>query len=134
MYGETKCRKFAVNEIICGEENHFGNILTDTAICTLWKILCLLIVAQLLYSYIIRNLVYQILEVLHNIVYHEGITLILFYSCYLIIGASLSEPHTSEFNGAIFIYIYIYISVVRRSVNASSHSFNPKHCTRRVEK
>ena len=34
------------------------------------------------------------------------------------IGASLSEPHTSEFNGGIFIY-YIYISVVRRSVNAS---------------
>ena len=32
-----------------------------------------------------------------------------------IIGASLSEPHTSEFNGGIFMYI----SVVRRSVNAS---------------
>ena len=34
---------------------------------------------------------------------------------HLLIGASLSEPHTSEFNGGIFIYyIYIYISVVRR--------------------
>ena len=31
-----------------------------------------------------------------------------------IIGASLSEPHTSESNGAIFIYYYYYgISVVR---------------------
>ena len=36
----------------------------------------------------------------------------------VIIGASLSEPHTSESNGGIFIY-YI-LSVVRRSVNASS--------------
>ena len=26
-----------------------------------------------------------------------------------IIGASLSEPHTSELNGGIFIYTYIYI-------------------------
>ena len=25
-----------------------------------------------------------------------------------IIGASLSEPHTSESNGGFFIYIYIY--------------------------
>ena len=33
-----------------------------------------------------------------------------------VIGASLSEPHTSEFNSGIFIYI---LSVVRRSVNAS---------------
>ena len=33
-------------------------------------------------------------------------------------GASLSEPHTSELNGGIFIFIYI--SVVRCSVNASS--------------
>ena len=32
-----------------------------------------------------------------------------------VIGASLSEPHTSESNGAIFIYYYYYggISVVR---------------------
>ena len=39
-----------------------------------------------------------------------------------LIGASLSEPQTSESNGGIFIYIYIYIytlSVVRRSINAS---------------
>ena len=39
-----------------------------------------------------------------------------------LIGASLSEPHTSESNGGIFIYIYIYIlhiSVVHRSVNGS---------------
>ena len=38
-----------------------------------------------------------------------------------VIGASLSEPHTSESNGRFFIYIYIYISAVRTySVNASS--------------
>ena len=38
----------------------------------------------------------------------------------LVIGASLSEPHTSESNGGFFIYIYIYIYLpyVRRSVNA----------------
>ena len=30
--------------------------------------------------------------------------------CY-IIGASLSEPHTSESNGGFFIYIYIYIYI-----------------------
>ena len=29
--------------------------------------------------------------------------------------------------------MYMYISVVRRSVNASSHSINPKHCARRVQ-
>ena len=34
-----------------------------------------------------------------------------------IIGASLSEPHTSESNSEIFIYIYV--SVVCHSVNAS---------------
>ena len=28
---------------------------------------------------------------------------------YNVIGASLSEPHTSESNGGFFIYIYIYI-------------------------
>ena len=28
------------------------------------------------------------------------------------IGASLSEPHTSESNGGIFIFIYIYLSYV----------------------
>ena len=40
-----------------------------------------------------------------------------------IIGASLSEPHTSESNVGFFIYIYIiyYISAVRTySINASS--------------
>ena len=31
---------------------------------------------------------------------------------YRLIGASLSEPHTSESNGGIFIYIYIYLSYV----------------------
>ena len=39
----------------------------------------------------------------------------------VIIGASLSEPHTSESNGGFFIYyiyIYIYLPYVRRSVNA----------------
>ena len=43
----------------------------------------------------------------------------------VVIGASLSEPHTSESNSGffiyIYIYIYIYISAVRTySVNASS--------------
>ena len=41
----------------------------------------------------------------------------------ILIGASLSEPHTSESNGAIFIYYYYYyyyyICVVRRSVNGN---------------
>ena len=41
---------------------------------------------------------------------------------YNVIGASLSEPHTSESNGGFFIYIYIYLFIylpyVRRSVNA----------------
>ena len=39
-----------------------------------------------------------------------------------IIGASLSEPHTSESNGGFFIYIYIYIYIYicrAYSVNAS---------------
>ena len=35
----------------------------------------------------------------------------------VIIGASLSEPHTNESNNGIFIYYYV--SVVRRFVNAS---------------
>ena len=40
--------------------------------------------------------------------------------CVWLIGASLSEPHTSESNGGFFICIY-YISAVRTySVNASS--------------
>ena len=30
----------------------------------------------------------------------------------IFIGASLSEPHTSEPNGGIFIFIYIYLSYV----------------------
>ena len=33
----------------------------------------------------------------------------------MVIGASLSEPHTSEFNGGIFIYIYIYIYIICRT-------------------
>ena len=39
----------------------------------------------------------------------------------VMIGASLSEPHTSELNGGFFIYyiyIFIYLPYVRRSVNA----------------
>ena len=38
-----------------------------------------------------------------------------------IIGASLSERHTSESNGGFFIYYkyIIYLPYVRRSVNAS---------------
>ena len=49
-------------------------------------------------------------------------------------GASLSEPHTSKSERCNFhIYIYIYISVIRHSVNASWHSFNPKHCARHVQ-
>ena len=46
------------------------------------------------------------------------------------IGASLSEPHTSESNGGFFIYIYIiYLSCVFRKCKLNS--FNPKHCARR---
>ena len=54
-----------------------------------------------------------------------------------IIGASLSEPHTSESNGGFFIYyyyyyIYIYLSAVRTSFRKCRlSSFNPKHCARR---
>ena len=51
-----------------------------------------------------------------------------------LIGASLSEPHTSELNSEFFIYyiyIYIYLLYVRRSVNANWHSFNPKYCAHR---
>ena len=43
-----------------------------------------------------------------------------------IIGASVSEPHTSESNWNFHIF-----SGIRRSVNASSHSFNAKQCARR---
>ena len=31
---------------------------------------------------------------------------------YRLIGASLSEPHTSKSNSGIFIYIYTYLSYV----------------------
>ena len=56
----------------------------------------------------------------------------------VLIGASLSEPHTSESNGGFFIYyyyyyyyIYIYLSAVRTSFRKCRlSSFNPKHCTR----
>ena len=54
-----------------------------------------------------------------------------------LIGASQSEPHTSKLNGAILIYMYIYIiyyiSVIHRSVKGSGHSFNLKHYIRRVQ-
>ena len=53
----------------------------------------------------------------------------------MLIGASLSEPHTSESNGGFFIYyyyIYIYLSAVRKSFRKCRlSSFNPKHCARR---
>ena len=49
-----------------------------------------------------------------------------------LIGASLSEPHTSVLNGGFsYIIIIIYLPYVCRSINASWHSFNPKHCARR---
>ena len=42
---------------------------------------------------------------------------------FTIVGASLSEPHTSESNGGFFIYICIYILLLyicrTHSVNAS---------------
>ena len=45
--------------------------------------------------------------------------------CMCVIGASLSEPHTSVLNGGFsYIYIYIYLPYVHHSVNASWHSFN----------
>ena len=50
-----------------------------------------------------------------------------------LIGASLSEPYTSESNGGFFIYyyIYIYLFAVRMSFRKGRlSSFNPKHCTR----
>ena len=47
--------------------------------------------------------------------------------------ASLSEPHTSELNSGIS-YIYYLSYIVRHSVNAGSHSFNPKHCAHRISK
>ena len=48
-----------------------------------------------------------------------------------LVGASLSEPHTSESNGGFFIYYY-YISAVRTSFRKCRlSSFNPKHCARR---
>ena len=46
-----------------------------------------------------------------------------------LIGASLSEPHTSESNGGFFIY---YIFICRTSFRKCRlSSFNPKHCARR---
>ena len=42
----------------------------------------------------------------------------------VIVGTSLSEPHTSELNSGFFIYIYILLSVVRHSVNAACPPFN----------
>ena len=57
-----------------------------------------------------------------------------------VIGASVSEPHTSELNCRFFIYICAYISVVHHSVNVGSYSFKTIHapcaCTygRNIEK
>ena len=86
------------------------------------------------------------------------------HNCYVtplrLIGASLSEPHTSESNGGFFIYIYIYIYVYIYVYiyiyiyiyihiyiyvyiyvyiiylayvfrKCKLNSFNPKHCARR---
>ena len=52
----------------------------------------------------------------------------------LFVGASLSEPHTSESNGGFFIffiYIYIYIYLLYVFRKCKLNSFNPKHCARR---
>ena len=43
---------------------------------------------------------YAVTIIKNNIVFDDG-------NC-IVIGASLSEPHTSESNGAIFIYYYYY--------------------------
>ena len=54
----------------------------------------------------------------------------------LLIGvvASLSEPHTSKLNGGFFIYIYIYMPYVHRSVNASLHSHtDPRRKRQRIK-
>ena len=49
----------------------------------------------------------------------------------VVIGASLSEPHTSESNGRFFIYYFIYISAVRTLFHKCKlNFFNPKHCSR----
>ena len=53
------------------------------------------------------SLVYSHMCLINDAMYQEGST--------HLIGVSLSEPHTSESNGGFFIYI----SVIRRSVNAS---------------
>ena len=46
-----------------------------------------------------------------------------------IIGASLSEPHTSESNGGFFTYICIYIFICRTySVNASWERLSSPRC------
>ena len=45
----------------------------------------------------------------------------------IVVGASLSEPHTSESNGGFFIYIYLPCVFRKCKLN----SFNPKHCARR---
>ena len=47
----------------------------------------------------------------------------------VVIGASLSEPHTSESNGGFFIYIYSPYVVPEMQVD----SFNPKCCARRIQ-
>ena len=46
----------------------------------------------------------------------------------ILIGASLSEPHTSESNSGFFIYIYIYIYLPYVFRKCKLNSFNPKHC------
>ena len=33
--------------------------------------------------------------------------------CISLVGASVSEPHTSKSNCGIFVYVYMYLSVVR---------------------
>ena len=60
----------------------------------------------------------------------KNLTLCSLYCLSTIIGASLSEPHTSESNSGFFIYyIYIYLPYVFRKCKLNS--FNLKHCARR---
>ena len=58
----------------------------------------------------------------HEVSIYSASESVNYFAHALVIGASLSEPHTSESNGGFIIYIYIYIFIylpyVRRSVNA----------------
>ena len=60
----------------------------------------------------------------------KNLTLCSLYCLSTIIGASLSEPHTSESNSGFFIY-YIYIYLPYVFCKCKLNSFNLKHCARR---